>query len=64
MTRINPAVREQLALDMKRDYDAGASLRGLAAEYERSYGTVRNLLLEVKTTLRSRGGAVPRRRKT
>lgn len=60
--RWSDEVRGQLALDMKKKYDAGQSIRSLAAEYECAYGTVRNYLLAVKTQLRARGGGAPRQR--
>ncbi|MFE6273935.1 helix-turn-helix domain-containing protein [Streptomyces goshikiensis] len=49
--------REQLAADLKEKYDAGASIRALAEETGRSYAGVHGLLVEAKTTFRSRGGA-------
>ncbi|MFM9590783.1 helix-turn-helix domain-containing protein [Streptomyces scabiei] len=55
-------IRHKLAQDMKKKYDAGQSIRSLAAEYECSYGTVRNYLLSMKTKLRKRGGGLPKRR--
>lgn len=38
-------------------YEAGASIRALAARHHLTYGTVRNLLIEGHVTLRRRGGA-------
>ncbi|UJV42920.1 helix-turn-helix domain-containing protein [Streptomyces sp. AMCC400023] len=52
--------RLQLAQKMQGEYYAGMSIRGLAAEYEVAYGTVRNYLLLVRTQLRPRGGGLPR----
>ncbi|MGW7674633.1 helix-turn-helix domain-containing protein [Streptomyces sp. NPDC054775] len=52
--------RDNLAADLKKKYDAGASIRALAEETARSYGGVHRLLEDAKTTFRSRGGA-PRR---
>jgi hypothetical protein len=50
----------RLARSLKREYDLGATIRSLAAERDMSYGTVRKLLKEAKTTLRGRGGRVAR----
>ncbi|MFD9903864.1 helix-turn-helix domain-containing protein [Streptomyces sp. NPDC059063] len=44
------------AQELRCEYDAGASIRGLARRHELSYGTVRTLLLQAGTTLRGRGG--------
>lgn len=56
MTRVPAESRQAVGLDMQGDYYAGSSLRNLAARHDMSFGTVRNLLLEVKTTMRPRGG--------
>lgn len=45
-----------LAARLKAEYEAGSSIRHLAAAEGMAYGTVRTLLLEVDTTLRGRGG--------
>ncbi|MBN9620404.1 MAG: transcriptional regulator, partial [Actinobacteria bacterium] len=42
----------------------GASIRSLAAEHGRSYGFVHRLLVESGTTLRGRGGASGRTKRT
>lgn len=52
--------RGKLAIDFKRKYDGGASVRAIAEEHGRSYGFVYALLGEAKTTMRGRGGAVRR----
>ncbi|MFC8332803.1 helix-turn-helix domain-containing protein [Streptomyces olivaceus] len=59
--RVRGAARRRLARSLKADYDAGATIRSLADERSMSYGTVRLLLLEAKTTLRGRGGRAARR---
>jgi hypothetical protein len=48
--------REALRVQMKLEYEAGASIRELAAVHKVAFGTVRTLLLEADVTLRSRGG--------
>lgn len=45
------------AQDLRRRYLAGSTIRGLSAADEIPYGTVRALLLEVKTPMRRRGGS-------
>jgi transposase len=52
------AAREKLAIDFKRKYDGGASVRAIAEECGRSYGFVHTLLSEADTTMRGRGGAL------
>ena len=59
-TRRTRETRVRLAQEMKGKYYAGASIRGLAAEYDCAFGTARNLLLLAGTRLRKRGGGVPR----
>lgn len=56
MTRVPAERRQAVGLDMQRDYYAGSSLRNLADRHRMSFGTVRTLLLGVKTTMRPRGG--------
>jgi hypothetical protein len=41
-----------------RLYDAGATIRSVAAQLGRSYGGTRVLLLEAGVTLRARGGGI------
>ncbi|WP_030672249.1 helix-turn-helix domain-containing protein [Streptomyces sp. NRRL B-1347] len=48
--------RREKARDLRVTYEAGASIRSLAARSGLAYGTVRKLLLEAGTTLRGRGG--------
>ncbi|MER6076184.1 helix-turn-helix domain-containing protein [Streptomyces sp. NPDC001817] len=64
MTRKSPArrlvpgpERDRVAAELKARYEAGASIRALAAEADRSYGGVHRLLADAGVTFRSRGGA-------
>jgi hypothetical protein len=52
--RITGEDRVLLRQDLKRDYDASASIRNLAERYDLSFGLTRVLLLEAGTVLRSR----------
>ncbi|MEE1750992.1 helix-turn-helix domain-containing protein [Streptomyces sp. SP18CS02] len=54
--RISGAAREQLAVDLRKVYERGVSIRTLAGGLGRSYGFVHRLLSESGTTLRRRGG--------
>jgi hypothetical protein len=56
-TRVTGADRSKLAADFKSRYDAGESIRSLAASTGRSYGFVHRMLSESGVTLRGRGGA-------
>ena len=56
-TRVTGADRTKLASDLKKRYDAGESIRSLAAATGRSYGFVHRILTESGATLRGRGGA-------
>jgi len=58
--RLSGKERRARARELARDYDRGATIRSLAADYRMSYGTVRLLLLEEGVRLRGRGGRVPR----
>ena len=55
--RITGDSRNSLADDLRKRYDAGESIRLLAASTGRSYGFVHRLLSESGATLRSRGGS-------
>lgn len=59
-TPVTGAERERLGAELKRKYDAGESIRALAAHTGRSYGFVHRILREAGTTLRGRGGGSPR----
>ena len=56
-SRVTGAERDRLAADLRKKYDAGHSIRRLAASSNRSYGFVHRILNESGTTLRGRGGA-------
>jgi hypothetical protein len=56
-TRVTGADRTKLATDLKKRYDAGESIRSLAAATGRSYGFVHRILSETGVALRGRGGA-------
>ena len=55
--RIIGAQRDKLAIDLKKAYDKGKSIRELADLHGRSYGFVHRVLSESGVTLRGRGGA-------
>ncbi|MBP5906854.1 transcriptional regulator [Streptomyces sp. LBUM 1478] len=59
--RIKGPERQAIARNLGKEYNAGATIRGLATERSMSYGTVRKLLLEAKVQMRGRGGRVARR---
>jgi hypothetical protein len=48
--------RQELAAELKKRYDAGESIRSLAAAVRRSYGYVYRVLSESGVSLRGRGG--------
>lgn len=48
------AERAKHAARLKKVYDAGASIRDVAEQDGRGYGTVRQLLLDAGTVLRSK----------
>jgi hypothetical protein len=56
-SRVTGSERDRLATDLRKKYDAGESIRALAASTGRSYGFVHRMLSESGATLRSRGGA-------
>nr|WTB28480.1 helix-turn-helix domain-containing protein [Streptomyces sp. NBC_00830] len=51
------AERTELALAVAERYVAGAPIRAIAAELDRSYGFVHRLLSESGVALRGRGGS-------
>jgi hypothetical protein len=61
-SRITGTEREKLASELRKQYDAGASIRALAAASGRSYGFVHRILTESGVNMRSRGGATRGRR--
>lgn len=54
--RVTGKTRDKLQSDLKKQYEAGASIRSLAKSTGRSYGFIHNVLVESKVALRSRGG--------
>ncbi len=60
-SRVTGGDRDKLAADLKRKYEAGSSIRILAAASNRSYGFVHRILSESGATLRGRGGATRRK---
>lgn len=58
--RIVGKTRDELAVDLTKKYEAGASIRSLAEGIDRSYGFVHRILTEAGVQLRSRGGATRR----
>lgn len=56
-TRVTGADRAKLASDLKKRYNAGESIRSLAASTGRSYGFIHRILTETGVSLRGRGGA-------
>jgi hypothetical protein len=56
-SRVTGGERDRLAADLRRKYDAGASIRALADSTGRSYGFIHRMLTESGVTLRGRGGA-------
>lgn len=61
--RVTGGDRSTLSDQLKRKYEAGASIRALADETGRSYGFVHRILSESGVSLRGRGGAT-RKKKT
>jgi len=59
-TRVTGPDRVTMATDLKKRYDAGESIRALAAATGRSYGFIHRILTETGVTLRGRGGATAR----
>jgi hypothetical protein len=56
-TRVTGADRAKLASDLKKRYDAGESIRSLAASTGRSYGFVHRILTENGVSLRGQARA-------
>ncbi|TSD95337.1 transcriptional regulator [Skermania sp. ID1734] len=55
--RVTGESRGKLQSLLKKQYEAGASIRSLAKETGRSYGFIHNVLVESHVQLRGRGGA-------
>jgi predicted transcriptional regulator len=56
-SRVTGAERATLSMSLVKQYEAGASIRELAASTGRSYGFVHRVLDEAGVKLRGRGGA-------
>ncbi|MFC6012336.1 helix-turn-helix domain-containing protein [Nocardia lasii] len=56
-TRVTGKSRDRLQTQLKKQYEAGASIRTLARSTGRSYGFIHNVLVESHVELRGRGGA-------
>lgn len=54
--RLRGEERAAMRKTLAKKYDAGASIRELAAGHGLSYGLTRHLLVEAKVTLRRRSG--------
>ena len=61
--RISGPAREKLASTLRKKYEKGASIRGLAEQTGRSYGFVHRVLTENGVTLRGRGGVTRGKKK-
>jgi predicted transcriptional regulator len=55
--RVTGAERDKLAVELKKKYESGTSIRTLAESTGRSYGFIHRVLSESGVTLRGRGGA-------
>lgn len=60
-SRVTGGDRDTLSEQLRKKYEAGASIRALAEESGRSYGFVHRILSESGATLRGRGGATRRK---
>jgi hypothetical protein len=60
--RVTGADREELTEKLVKQYQAGASIRELAAETSRSYGFIHRILKDSGVELRGRGGATRRKK--
>lgn len=63
-SRIVGAERDKLAGDLRKKYEGGASIRALAASTNRSYGFVHRVISDSGATMRGRGGATRRAKKS
>ena len=61
--RVTGGERDKLAGDLRKKYEAGASIRELAEDTGRSYGFVHRVLVGSGATLRGRGGATRKKAK-
>lgn len=60
--RVSGELRNEVQQSFVERYEAGESIRSLAAECGRSYGFVQGLLKDAGVTFRQRGGPEVRRR--
>jgi hypothetical protein len=60
--RVSGAARTKLAVELKRQYQCGRSIRELAREYDRSYNFIHGMLTEGGVPLRGRGGPMNRKK--
>jgi hypothetical protein len=60
--KITGPARTELAQAWRQHYEAGASIRRIAESSGRSYGFVRQVLVESGAILRERGGSIEARR--
>lgn len=60
--RLAAQERDSFASLLRHQYEAGASIRQLAQAHGRSFGNVRQLLVESGAELRPRGGNYRRKR--
>ncbi len=60
--RVTGADRDALTKELVEKYQAGASIRDLAAETSRSYGFIHRILKDSGVELRGRGGATRRKK--
>lgn len=63
-SRIVGAERDKLTNDLRKKYEKGESIRSLAESTGRSYGFVHRVLSDSGVTLRGRGGATRRAKKS
>lgn len=61
--RITGTERTKLAVEIRKQYEKGRSIRELADSHNRSYGFIHRLLSENEVSLRGRGGATRGKRK-
>lgn len=57
--RLAPQDRKAVAARMREEYEAGNSVRGVAAGHGLSYGTAYRWLVAAGTTMRDRAGRLP-----
>ena len=62
--RLTKETRDQVTRIAVRRYQAGASVRTIAAELGRSYGFVHRILTEAGVTMRPRGSSNRKKEKT